>query len=206
MCNSSYLAAELSPLLLYGRCKMELLEYLFVFCEHSLYSKPGRNQVNQQRTGVFKQSWTSSYSISTGYSFNICVFSWRQDCYCKVWYCKLCFSWDFDCIRLEFYGQCNLKSDSFSLEDVNFLDFFLSTNKIYNFKACQSEIFTLSKKLLQKGKGLINTEWERAEVLLALSCRCLKFWICLTVFYCEEYFMYTVCFGAAKSWVVRGNK
>lgn len=32
----------------------------------------------------------------------------------------------------------DLNSDSFSPEDVNFLCFFLSTNKIYNLKACKS--------------------------------------------------------------------
>lgn len=101
----------------------------------------------------------------------------------------------------------HLKSDSFSLEDVNFLGFFLSTSKIYNLKACK--IFTLSKNLLQKGKGFINTEYRQSwsfacsEVLDLLDC---VFGSAVIVVYCEEYFMYKISFGATKSWVEREQR
>lgn len=129
--------------------------------------------MNQQRTGVFKKSWTSSHFISAGYSFNICVFCWGSE----VWYRKLCFSWDFDCISLEFYGWLRPQEWQFLSWRCEFLGFLLNPQaKFTTWKPVNMKYLLYLKTFSRREGVLLILNVERAETSPVL-----KFWICLIV-------------------------
>lgn len=86
--------------------------------------------------------------------------------------------------------------------------------KFTTWKPVNMKYLLYLKNFSRRERLLLMLSVDRAETLLILSHKCLKFWICWVVclamqglsFIVRSILMYTVHFGASKSRVVRGNK